>query len=261
MVHRSVLSHAAGRILILTILFSAIGIVVGLLVPSHIMPREMSAEGHDALMTVVVFTVAAAPVSALVYAIGAYSLLRWRHRGEEAPTEDGPALHGHGYVTGIWLTVSAVLVIFVLTWGLSFLSSDQAGQVKPLKVQVIGQQWVWSFKYPGTGVESSKLVLPVDRPVEFHVTSKDVTHGFWPQEFGIQVDANTAEETVIRTTPNKTGSFYVRCSQICGTYHAFMQSKGLVVGSTGFAHWLEAKGASPAQVRAVALTTSGGGKS
>lgn len=259
--HRSVLSHAAGRILLLTILFTIVGVLLGVLLPSHIMPRQMSKDGHDAVMTVIVFTVAAAPVAAFVYAVGAYSLLRWRHRGNEAPTEDGEPIRGHGWVSGVWLTVSAILVIFVLTWGLRFLSTEQGNDATPLKVDVIGQQWVWSFKYPGTGVESSKLVLPVDRPVQFTITSKDVTHGFWPQEFGIQVDANPGEYTVIHTTPTKTGSFYVRCSQICGTFHAFMQGKGQVVTSKGFASWLEAKGATPASARSVAQLASGGGKS
>ena len=95
-----------------------------------------------------------------------------------------------------------------------------------LQVNVTGQQWVWTFSYPGTGVETRALVLPVNRPVEFNVTSVDVTHGFWPAQLGVQVDANPEETTVIRTTPNKLGTFEVRCSQLCGLYHSFMDAPG-----------------------------------
>ena len=53
-----------------------------------------------------------------------------------------------------------------------------------------GQQWLWSFSYPGTHVQSNELYLPVNREVEFRVTSEDVTHGFWIVNMGVQVDAN-----------------------------------------------------------------------
>ncbi len=107
-----------------------------------------------------------------------------------------------------------------------------------------GQQWLWTFSYPGTGVESRSLVLPVNRPVEFNVTSVDVTHGFWPAALGVQVDANPEETTVIRTTPDKLGNFEVRCSQLCGLYHAFMDASGPVVTPASFAKWLQSQGPS-----------------
>ena len=80
-------------------------------------------------------------------------------------------------------------------------------------------------------METRTLELPVNRPVQFNITSVDVTHGFWPAALGVQVDANPGVTTVIRTTPNKLGSFTVQCSQLCGLYHAFMNNKAAVVTS------------------------------
>ena len=51
------------------------------------------------------------------------------------------------------------------------------GAAPALQVQVIGQQWAWTFRYPGYGgVETPQLALPAGRLVELHVTSLDVNH-------------------------------------------------------------------------------------
>ena len=58
--------------------------------------------------------------------------------------------------------------------------SKPADMANVLQIQVIGQQWLWTFRYPGYGgVETTQLELPVNRWIEFHVTSLDVVHSFW----------------------------------------------------------------------------------
>jgi cytochrome c oxidase subunit 2 len=97
------------------------------------------------------------------------------------------------------------------------------------------------------------LVLPINRPVQFNVTSVDVTHGFWPVALGVQVDANPGVVTVIRASPDKLGNFTVRCSQLCGLYHSFMYAPGSVVTTAKFSLWLQAHGASTTTAEATAL--------
>ena len=79
------------------------------------------------------------------------------------------------------------------------------------------------------------------------MTSVDVTHGFWPASLGVQVDANPNVTTVIESTPNKLGTFTVRCSQLCGLYHSFMYASGAVVTPQRFAVWLHSQGVPAAQ--------------
>jgi cytochrome c oxidase subunit 2 len=132
-----------------------------------------------------------------------------------------------------------VLTVFLLIWGLGALAVDNGSNGKnPLVVDVTGQQWVWSFSYPGTHVQSNELYLPVNREVEFRVTSVDVTHGFWIANMGIQVDANVGTITTIHTTPDKLGTFNIRCTQFCGLNHAFMVTEGHVLTSQQFTSWL-----------------------
>ncbi|MFY9782292.1 MAG: cytochrome c oxidase subunit II, partial [Acidimicrobiales bacterium] len=130
----------------------------------------------------------------------------------------------------------------VLVWGLAALTAENtSSSLNPLIVNVTGQQWVWTFSYPGTKVISDELYLPDNREVEFRVTSVDVTHGFWLVNMGIQVDANPGTITTIHTTPDKLGVFEVRCEQFCGLNHAFMDAIGYVVTPQQFTSWLAAQ--------------------
>jgi cytochrome c oxidase subunit 2 len=247
-------SRPTGKIFIIWFAMTTVGVLIGIFVPHHVMPTLLSHEATDVWRTIVLFTILAAPVAALVYSVAAYSLIAWRHRGnQDEPPEDGPPLRGNSTVTAIWLGASTVLVLVLLAWGLSVYSSDETSHSDTLVVDVTGQQWLWTFSYPGTGVNTRSLVLPINRPVQFNVTSVDVTHGFWPVALGVQVDANPGVVTVIRATPDKLGSFTVRCSQLCGLYHSFMYAPGSVVTTAKFSQWLQSQGASTTTAQATAL--------
>ncbi|MEI6701548.1 MAG: hypothetical protein WCL38_07330, partial [Actinomycetota bacterium] len=68
-------------ILFVWFIMTVLGVLAGLYLTPILMPHMNSPEGRDAVKTVIVFTVAAAPVAALVCAIALYSLLHNRHRG------------------------------------------------------------------------------------------------------------------------------------------------------------------------------------
>ncbi len=244
-------SRAGGKIFIIWLAMTAVGVLIGIYAPHHLLPNLLSIQGTKVWQTIVLFTILAAPVAAFVYAVGLYSLIGWRARGfgnrDDAPP-DGPALRGDAPMTAVWVGISAALVIVLLVWGLGEFTAEQNTHPNTLQVDVTGQQWLWTFSYPDAGnVETRSLVLPINRPVQFNVTSVDVTHGFWPAALGVQVDANPNTTTVIQATPNRLGGFTVRCSQLCGLYHSVMYASGAVVTPAHFAAWLHSHGASVAK--------------
>ena len=114
----------------------------------------LSIQGTRVWQTIVLFTILAAPVAAFVYAVGLYSLLGWRARGfgkSDSPPPDGPSLRGDAPMTAVWVGVSAVLVIILLVWGLGEFTAEQTTHPGALQVDVTGQQWLWTFSYPGAG--------------------------------------------------------------------------------------------------------------
>ena len=114
-----------------------------------------------------------------------------------------------------------------------------------LVVQVTGQQWAWTFDYPQYGMSSQSQVieLPVNRPVQFVVTSKDVLHGFAIRALGVRVDANPGEVTTTPVeTPTQIGSYTVYCVELCGLYHSYMWEAVNVVSADSFNSWITSQG-------------------
>jgi cytochrome c oxidase subunit II len=218
-------------------ILTVVGVVLSIWLPHRYIPSPMSNDGNLSITTTILFSILAAPVASGVYAAALHIIRHNRYRGDGVPPA-APQIRENTKLLVTWLTTSAVLTVFVLVWGLGALAAENSSSGNPLIVNVTGQQWVWSFAYPGTHVVSNELYLPNNREVEFRVTSEDVTHGFWVVNFGVQVDANPGVITTIHTTPDKLGTIEVRCEQFCGLNHAFMDAIGHVVTPSQFSAWL-----------------------
>jgi len=224
------------------LVITIVGVLISIKAPSWLMPTSASSSMHLVIETIVVFSVAAAPVAALVYATTLYALVKWRWRGDGVPP-DGPNLRNNSTLTAVWIVSSTMLTIFLLIWGLAALAVDEGGGngKNPMTVNVTGQQWAWSFTYPGTHVASNELYLPVNDKITFNVTSKDVVHGFWIVQMGVKVNANPGVSTTVSVTPNKIGTYDIRCTEICGLYHAYIVTRVHVLSDTAFAKWLSSQ--------------------
>jgi cytochrome c oxidase subunit 2 len=216
-------------------------------VPARIMGPPASPTKRAVEDTMTVFSLAAAPVAALVWAVAIYSLIKWRRKGATGPSdEDGPPMRGsRSPATVVWLIVSSLLCVFMLIWGLAEIQkvNASASSPDPFVVDVTGQQWVWTFRYPQDGnIESDQLYLPVNRSVEFYVRSEDVIHSFWVVQLGIKIDANPGVTTKTSVFPDRIGTYDVRCAELCGLLHADMETSAHVVSASDLDHWVTANG-------------------
>src|SRR2546423_7015565 len=88
------------------------------------------------------------------------------------------------------------------------------GSGSELQVQVIAQQWYFTYRYAGYGGgETTHLYLPLDRPVELHVTSLDIIHSFWAYQLGVKTAANPGGDNLLHLIPQNTRSLHVRCAE------------------------------------------------
>ena len=85
-------------------------------------------------------------------------------------------------------------------------------------------------------------MLPINQPVQFNVVSTDVNHNFWPVQLGVKTDANRLAVTHLDTTPTKLGKIDVKCAELCGLYHAYMETNGEIMTSADFNNWVTAQG-------------------
>jgi cytochrome c oxidase subunit II len=216
----------------------------------HMPPGRMSNSAASQQFDIKVMSVLAAPVMAFVLIMMAYSFIVWRHR--EGDDADGPPIYGHARIQATWITISAVIVLALAGFGTYELAGPGlagagAGEGPspiwkpdgtPLQVQVIGQQWRFTYRYPQFGgFETTALYLPVGEPVQFNVTSIDVIHSFWAYQLGVKADANPGVNNVAYTTPEHTGTFMVRCAELCGLWHGAMFNQGEVVSVAAFQAW------------------------
>ncbi|TSA22491.1 MAG: cytochrome c oxidase subunit II [Actinomycetales bacterium] len=208
------------------------------------MPTVMSTDMKAIERLMVVFTWIAAPVCGVVLGVALYTFLN-RHSGDTQPP-DGPATRTNGPIVLLWSVVTSLLALTAVVYGITELNSSSIASAKnaedAMVVNVTGSQWVWTFEYPKLGVTSHELMLPINHPVTFHVNSVDVNHSFWPVQLGVKVDANKVAETTAETTPNKLGEFDVKCAELCGLYHAYMETTGEVMTVDDFNNWVVAQG-------------------
>ncbi len=243
-------THAL-RLLIAWAVLSAIGILVVLQV--HFPPGDQSRQSADESSLISLMMVLSTPVGVGVVLFVLYAAFVFR-RG--AVLEDGPPSRGDLRIQVAWVGVTAIVVFVLAGIGITQLSTASAetsfssaqlgttspvgAQGKALQVQVIGQQWWFTYRYADYGgVESTHLVLPVDANIELHVTSTDVLHSFWAYQLGIKADANPGVDNITYLTTEHTGSFTVRCAELCGLWHGSMaDTDGKVVSQADFSTWI-----------------------
>ncbi|MFN8222809.1 MAG: cytochrome c oxidase subunit II [Gaiellales bacterium] len=167
----------------------------------------------------------------LVYAVYAF-------RAKPGDDTDGPPVHGHSGLEVVWTAIPAVLVVAIGIWSAVAISRNANAGANPLHIKVYAQQFAWKFTYPDDGgFVSDELVMPVDRGVEFEMTSADVIHSFWIPEMGQKQDLLPGVNTKIVVTPTRTGSFALVCTELCGAGHATMRGPVRVVSKAEFASW------------------------
>ena len=89
-------------------------------------------------------------------------------------------------------------------------------------------------------------ILPVNQQVDLQMTSQDVIHSFWVPEFRVKQDLVPGRTTDLRITPTKIGQYKVRCAELCGASHAYMEGAVNVVSQEDFDKWVtEQKSAAP----------------
>ncbi len=223
-----------------------VAIYVGPLIP----PGNASAQGQGQVFDNQVMVALLTPIAILIADFFVYSLVAFRARRNEALV-DGPPLRQDARIQILWIVITTTIVLFLAGFGTYELLKDGAGggqgpnpiafpahHQDAMQVQVIGQQWQFTYRYPALGgMESNELVLPAHTDIALHVTSLDVVHSFWAVELGVKADANPGVDNVAYVETKNPTMFHVRCSELCGLWHGYMFNNGRVVDSSQFHSW------------------------
>ena len=106
-------------------------------------------------------------------------------------------------------------------------------------IEVIGHQWFWEVRYPGTDVTSrNELHIPVGRPVEIRLMSADVIHSFWVPELAGKMDALPERTNLLVLEADTSGEHTSVCAEFCGLQHAEMIIRVVAEPRDRFDAWL-----------------------
>jgi cytochrome c oxidase subunit 2 len=207
---------------------------------------------YDALASIYLW------IAVVVFAVIALAVLtilvrdRAGRRPDREPgrTVDAPRVEAV-YVAGL-AVVAAVLI------AITFHHQDNVDALTPaaakdpdtLRVDVIGAQWQWRFRYrperPGqrtveqTAPEGTppELIVPVGRKVLFSGRSQDVLHDFWIPDlkFQRQIWPDHAERWALIFP--REGRFTGVCAWFCGLYHQNMHFIAYAMPAEAFDRWL-----------------------
>jgi cytochrome c oxidase subunit 2 len=165
-------------------------------------------------------------------------VIRYRRR----PGHDSqPSAHQNMKLEVTWTIIPLIVVVVIFVVGFKGYMDMATPPANSYQIMVIAQRWSWAFQYPN-GYVDANLHVPVDRPIELILTSRDVIHSFYVPAFRIKKDAvpGRYNKTWFQATQvNATQGFDLFCAEYCGTSHSAMLAKVFVHEPTEFARWLE----------------------
>jgi cytochrome c oxidase subunit II len=160
-------------------------------------------------------------------------------RAKPGDKSAGVYFKGNSRLEVVWTVIPLAVVIGFAFYGARNLAEVRAANSDAMLVKVTAGQWNWQFEYPDFGIKTKELYLPVNRQVEFQLTSRDVIHSFWVPEFRIKQDILPGPNLVkeLRITPIREGSYQLLCAELCGGAHAYMTAPVVVVSQAAFQKW------------------------
>ena len=195
--------------------------------------------------------VAAMAVGVIVW--GLIFWVVWRYRQKD-PTKI-PVQTRYNLPLEIFYTIVPVLMVVVFFfWTVKVQDSVLDEETRPAEhvVEVVGQQWSWTFNYTdedavggrnvytsGTASQIPTLVLPVDETTRFNLNSPDVIHSFWVTGFLMKMDVIPGRDNHYQVTPTEIGEFQGKCAELCGVYHSRMLFNVRVVSRADFDAYLQ----------------------
>ena len=161
--------------------------------------------------------------------------IRYRRRSE---SETPPGIVGSTKLEIIWSVIPLIIALAVYGWGAKVFFDMRQPPPDSLEVYVVGKQWMWHLQHVGGQREINELHVPLGKPVRLTMISQDVIHNFAIPVMRVKLDVFPDRYTTMWFTPTKKGEFNIYCAEYCGTNHAGMVGKIIVMEPAEYEAWL-----------------------
>jgi cytochrome o ubiquinol oxidase subunit II len=170
----------------------------------------------------------------------------WWYRASNKKATYRPNWAFSGHLELIVWAIPALVVVFL--GGIAWFGSHDLDPYKPLpselepvEVQVVSLDWKWLFIYPDEHVASvNELVIPVDRPVHFDLTSTGVMNSFFIPQLGSQIYTMVGMVSQLNLQADQTGIYRGLSVNFSGAGFVGMHFQTRVVSNDTYIKWLAA---------------------
>ena len=160
---------------------------------------------------------------------------------KEKPESPEPKqIHGNTKLEILW-TVIPVLILAAIAVPTVQTIFDLASEPEDaLKIEVIGHQWWFEYKYPDYGITTANvLVIPADKPVRLEMWSNDVLHNYWVPKLNGKRYLVPGQTTYLNLHADSPDEFWAQCGEYCGLSHSKMRGRVLSLSQKDFDSWVE----------------------
>lgn len=161
--------------------------------------------------------------------------IKYRRRSD---AERPRPIHGSLALELLWTVIPLGLTLIMFGWGAWLFFTMSRPPADALDVFVVGKQWMWKLQHPDGQREINELHVPVGRAVKLTMTSEDTIHSFFIPAFRIKKDVVPGRYTSAWFQATRPGEYHLFCAQYCGTSHANMIGKVVVMTPEAFEAWL-----------------------
>jgi cytochrome o ubiquinol oxidase subunit 2 len=180
-------------------------------------------------------------------------LFAWRYRAGNTEAVYEPDWdHSTSLELLIW---AAPLAIVIALGALTWVGTHQLDPYRPLDriaenrpvpegvetliVEVVAMDWKWLFFYPEQGIAVvNQLAAPVDRPIQFKITSTTMMNSFFIPALAGQIYAMGGMETQLHAVINEAGSYDGFSANYSGEGFNGMRFKFLGMPENDFEQWV-----------------------
>lgn len=187
----------------------------------------------------VFFTTVKWAVLVFVLVEGALLFAIFKFRGKETDPEPAQT-HGNTTVEVVWTIIPAVILAIIAVPTINAIFKTYQRPKNTVRVEVIGHQWWWEFRYPDLKVvTANELHVPAGKEVSLYMTSGDVIHSFWLPRLAGKRDVFPKRFNTLWFTAPDTGTYTGQCAEFCGEEHGRMAFRVKVDTPDSFATWVQ----------------------
>ena len=159
---------------------------------------------------------------------------------------------------GIAIPVAVNVALFVVSNFVVLKQTEApAAASTRMTIQVIGHQWFWEVRYPGTSaVTANEIHIPARTRVNVVATTADVIHSFWVPQLNRKIDMIPGRRNRVLLYADRPGRYRGQCAEFCGTQHGHMALYVFADPPDRFRAWL-ANMAAPARAPSAAAERTG----